>query len=131
VVIAAPEYAGAVAGAVKNALDWVVGAGHFYGKPVVVLSAGTTGGANARRDLVRTLSWQGAHVVAELGIAAPLAKSDTDGRFTDPETVAQLIGLAELAAAAALLPGDERIRLVGEITAAAGVGTERIAPILA
>ncbi|MEO5901794.1 MAG: NADPH-dependent FMN reductase [Ilumatobacteraceae bacterium] len=129
VVIAAPEYAGALAGAIKNALDWVVGAGHLYGKPVVVLSSGTTGGVNARHDLVRTLSWQGAHVIGSLGIAAPRTKSAADGRFTDPVTLDELAELAVLAAAAATLPGAERLRLVGETTAAAGVGTERIAPM--
>jgi NADPH-dependent FMN reductase len=34
VLIAAPEYAGdAIAGVVKNGLDWIVGAGDLYGKP--------------------------------------------------------------------------------------------------
>jgi chromate reductase len=129
VVIAAPEYAGALAGALKNALDWVVGAGHLYGKPVVALSTGTTGGTSALLDLVRTLSWQGAHVVGELGIAAPRTKSDADGRFTDAPTIAALERLAQLAAEASTLPADERLRLVGEIVAAAGLGPERIAPI--
>jgi chromate reductase len=98
VLIAAPEYAGAVAGVVKNALDWVVGSGEFYGKPVALLSAGTTGGAFARRDLVRTLSWQGAHVVASLGIEAVNIRSvsDSDGshRITDPKTLDEIGALA-------------------------------------
>ena len=129
VVIAAPEYAGALAGVAKNALDWVVGGGQLYAKPVVVLSAGTTGGQQARIDLVRTLSWQGAHVVGHLGIAAPKTKSDADGRFTDPATVAELHGLADLAAAAPLLDGQHRLVLVRATTEWAGVGAERIAPI--
>jgi chromate reductase, NAD(P)H dehydrogenase (quinone) len=129
VVIAGPEYAGALGGAIKNALDWVVGAGHLSGKPVVVLSAGTTGGVNARFDLIRTLSWQGAHVVGGLGIAGPRTKSDADGRFTDPATLADLRDLAALAATAATLPGEARLELVVQMTAAAGVGTERIAPV--
>lgn len=44
VIIAAPEYAGSLAGSVKNALDWVVGSGELYEKPVGILSAGTSGG---------------------------------------------------------------------------------------
>jgi chromate reductase len=59
VLIGAPEYAGALAGVVKNALDWIVASGDLYCKPVALLSAGTSGGVFARRDLVRTLSWQG------------------------------------------------------------------------
>ncbi len=50
VVVAAPEYAGGVAGVVKNAFDWVVGSGELYSKPVVVVSAGTSGGAHARGE---------------------------------------------------------------------------------
>jgi NAD(P)H-dependent FMN reductase len=98
VLIAAPEYAGALAGVVKNALDWVVASGELYGKPVALLSAGTSGGVFARRDLVRTLSWQGAHVVASLGIDAANAKSvsDSEGarRITDPETLGEIGALA-------------------------------------
>src|SRR5689334_432461 len=78
VILAAPEYAGAIAGVVKNALDWIVGSGELYGKPIALLSAGTSGGMLARRDLVRTLSWQGAHVVGSVGIVAPNTKSVTD-----------------------------------------------------
>src|SRR5262245_8310119 len=37
-LVAAPEYAGAVAGAVKNAFDWLVSSGELYRKPVAVLS---------------------------------------------------------------------------------------------
>lgn len=98
VLFAAPEYAGAVAGVLKNALDWVVGSGKLYGKPVALLSAGTSGGVFARRDLVRTLSWQGAHVVASLGIEAANAKSvrDSEGtrRMTDPKTLDEIGALA-------------------------------------
>ena len=43
VLVAAPEYAGGVAGAVKNAFDWLVGSGNMYRKPVAVISAGTSG----------------------------------------------------------------------------------------
>ena len=83
VVVAVPEYAGAVAGAVKNTFDWTVGGSDVYRRPMAVISAGTSGGPYARQMMVQTLTWQGAHVVAELGIAAPRTKSDADGRFTD------------------------------------------------
>ena len=46
VVLAAPEYAGGLAGAAKNALDWLVGSGDLYRKPVAVVSAGTSGGVH-------------------------------------------------------------------------------------
>jgi NAD(P)H-dependent FMN reductase len=90
VVIASPEYAGGIAGTVKNALDWVVGNGDLYGKPVGALAAGSTGGVHALAQLALTLGYQGALVVAELGIAAPKTKVDADGRYTDPDTLAAL-----------------------------------------
>jgi len=94
VVVAVPEYAGAVAGAVKNAFDWTVGGADVYRRPLAVISAGTSGGPFARQMMVQTLTWQGAHVVAELGIAAPRTKSDADGLLTDPPTIAALEALA-------------------------------------
>ena len=45
VAIATPEYAAGPPGALKNALDWLVGLSTIYRKPVVVVCAGTTGGA--------------------------------------------------------------------------------------
>jgi NADPH-dependent FMN reductase len=53
VLIAAPEYAGALAGTVKNALDWIVGSGELYAKPVAVMSAGATGRPFARQSSSR------------------------------------------------------------------------------
>jgi chromate reductase, NAD(P)H dehydrogenase (quinone) len=87
VLVAAPEYAGGLAGTVKNSFDWVVGSGSIYRKPMGVISAGTSGGEHARRSMVQTLTWQGAYVVAELGISFPRAKSDDTGRFTDAITL--------------------------------------------
>ncbi len=83
VLLAVPEYAGGMAGALKNALDWIVGSGELYRKPVALISAGTSGGSNARRTAAQTLSWQGAYVVADLGIAAPRTKFDAGGTVHD------------------------------------------------
>ncbi|MET0578001.1 MAG: NAD(P)H-dependent oxidoreductase, partial [Ilumatobacteraceae bacterium] len=105
VLVAAPEYAGALAGTIKNALDWIVGSGELYAKAVAVLSAGTTGGPFARQHLIQTLTWQGAHVVADLGIAAPRTKSAADGRYTDPATVAGIEALTAVLLEAVTMPG--------------------------
>jgi NAD(P)H-dependent FMN reductase len=77
--IATPEYAGGMPGALKNALDWLVGSGELYGKPVVVLSAAPSQqrGGNARRwveDVVRT---QGADVLDSFTVATPPGTTDT------------------------------------------------------
>jgi len=80
-VIAAPEYAGGVSGVTKNALDWLVESGSLYGKPAAILTAGTTGGPFARAQLARTLSWQGAHVVASMGVTSPKTQRDAKGKW--------------------------------------------------
>ncbi len=90
VLIAAPEYGGAIAGTIKNALDWIVGSGEFYAKPVALISAGTTGGVHARQMMAQTLQWQGARVVADLGISTPKVKSDKSGRIVDVSTIAEI-----------------------------------------
>src|ERR1700760_3663222 len=40
VLIASPEYAHSLPGSLKNALDWIVGSGELYEKPVALMSAG-------------------------------------------------------------------------------------------
>jgi chromate reductase len=128
VLLAVPEYAGGMAGALKNALDWLVGTGELYRRPVAVLSAGTTGGVNARRQAAQTLTWQGAYVVAEHGIAAPRTKFADDGRITDEATSAAVTGLArELMEAT----GSAATRLVERATAVVarlGVDTGHVTP---
>lgn len=130
VMIATPEYAGAIAGALKNALDWLVGAGSLYSKPVVVLSAGTSGGVHARSQLIRTLTWQGAHVVGELGIAAPRTKTDAGGRFTDAATIADIERLAQIAFDAPTMTDDDRLARVRDVVAGAGIEPDHIAPVV-
>ena len=127
VVVASPEYAGSLAGVVKNALEWIVGSGELYSKPVGLISAGTSGGHHARRALVQTLTWQGAHVVASLGIDTPRTKSDADGVFTDPETLAALEHFTTLMLRVRDEDGDARLRLVRPIAADAGVDSRHIA----
>jgi chromate reductase len=74
VLIASPEYAHSLPGALKNALDWLVGSGELYGRRVAVLcgSPRPNGGALGREALERTLRAQGADVVwsATVTIAA-------------------------------------------------------------
>ena len=110
VLVAGPEYAGGVAGSLKNALDWCVGSGGFYGKPVVVMSAGTSGGAFAIEQLARTLLWQGAHVVAHVGIAGPKSKSDGAGRLVDPGTLDAIDAACATLVEALTLSDGERAR---------------------
>jgi NAD(P)H-dependent FMN reductase len=125
VLIAAPEYAGGIAGVVKNALDWIVGSGELYGKPVALVSAGTSGGVLARRDLVRTLSWQGAHVIASLGIESARAKSVGDAnesrRFTEPTTLNEIEELVRCLVATIAQSPSERLAAITRFARDAGV----------
>jgi NAD(P)H-dependent FMN reductase len=127
VIIAAPEYAGALAGSTKNALDWMVGSGSFYEKSVGVACAGTTGGWFARRDLAQTLAWQGAFVVAHIGVGAPRTKSDERGRFTDPATIDAIEsftdGVVRLAGAAR----TEQISQARAVAVELGIDPHRVA----
>jgi NAD(P)H-dependent FMN reductase len=119
VLVAAPEYAGGLAGVAKNAFDWLVGSATMYRKPAGVISAGTSGGEHARRMMAQTLTWQGAYVVAELGIGAPRTKSDEQGTFTDGATVDSISRLTELMVdTAAMSPSALRqlaLRVVGNL----------------
>ncbi len=129
VVISTPEYAAALPGALKNALDWVVGSGELYGKPVALISAGTTGGEFARQQLIRSLTWQGAHIVGHLGIAAPRTKSDASGRIVDPSTLTEVEALVDQVRGVLEMSAEKRLALVQQITEAAGVAPGHIAPV--
>jgi chromate reductase len=70
-VIATPEYAGGMPGALKNALDWLVGSGELYEKPGVIVSAAPSEerGGRAREGLEVTMTMQGARVCDSFTVA--------------------------------------------------------------
>jgi NAD(P)H-dependent FMN reductase len=84
-LFATPEYAHGLPGALKNALDWLVGTGDLYGKTAAIVSAAPSPerGGHARADLERTLSAQGTAVVASRTIAVASATRTDPG--ADPE----------------------------------------------
>jgi len=71
VVFSSPEYAHGVPGVLKNALDWVVGSGEFYEKPVAIINASPRA-VHALASLTETLTMMGARIVPEASIAVPL-----------------------------------------------------------
>ena len=129
VLLAAPEYAGGVAGSTKNALDWLVGSGSLYHRTVGVLSAGTTGGKHAIEQLVRTLSWQGELVVAVLGVDAPLTKMDAQAVFTDATTISAIEAWADIVIAAASASPSERLEMVSNVVMSYGIDPQRFGTI--
>lgn len=64
VLISSPEYAHGVPGVLKNALDWVVGSGELFAKPVGVLN-GSSASQYAYPQLLETLSVMSAALVPD------------------------------------------------------------------
>src|SRR5262249_22110398 len=66
-----PEYAHGVPGALKNALDWLVGSGELTGKPVTLFHASARG-MYARASLTETLRVMSAEIVRDALITVDL-----------------------------------------------------------
>jgi chromate reductase, NAD(P)H dehydrogenase (quinone) len=80
VLIASPEYARGVTGAIKNALDWMVGNESFVDKPVGLLNASPRA-TIAQASLRETLVTMSAHIVAAACVTIPILGTalDEDG----------------------------------------------------
>ena len=77
VMIASPEYAHGVTGAMKNALDWIVGCEAFVYKPVALLNASPRA-VHAQASLRETLTVMSAHVIDAASITVPILGSGLD-----------------------------------------------------
>ena len=77
VLISSPEYAHGVPGALKNALDWVVGSGELVAKPVALWNASPRS-TYAQASLMEILTTMDARLVAEACIAVPVSGSKLD-----------------------------------------------------
>ena len=73
-LIASPEYAHGVTGAIKNALDWMVGNESFVNKPVALLNASPRA-THAQAALRETVSTMSARLIDEACIAVPILGS--------------------------------------------------------
>jgi NAD(P)H-dependent FMN reductase len=93
VLFCTPEYAGALPGSFKNLLDWTVGGGEVYGKPVAWINAAglnaPTRGESAHASLRTVLGWIGAKIVEGACVAIPVPRQAVgdDGLIHDPEIV--------------------------------------------
>ncbi len=81
-IIAAPEYAHGVSGALKNALDWLVASHEFPGKPVALVNCAPRA-FHAQAALREILTTMAARLVTEAFATLPLT-----GRTVDCETIA-------------------------------------------
>lgn len=85
-IICTPEYAFGVPGQLKNALDWLVSSGTLIDKPVVLITASSSG-EYAHPSLLRTLGALSANVIEEACLLVPFIRSkmDTEGNITDED----------------------------------------------
>jgi NAD(P)H-dependent FMN reductase len=96
VLFCTPEYAGTLPGSFKNLLDWTVGGGEIYGRPVAWINAsGTnapTGGSDAHASLRRVLGYTGAEIVEDACLQVPIARAmvGEDGVIADAAVRARL-----------------------------------------
>jgi NAD(P)H-dependent FMN reductase len=89
VLLCTPEYAGTLPGSFKNLLDWTVGGGQLYEKPVAWLNVAAPGRGNgAQQTLETVLGYVGAVIVGSACRRVPVDRqaigSDrtvTDDRF--------------------------------------------------
>jgi len=97
-LFAVPEYTFGIPGAFKNALDWLVGSGSLYQKPVALLHLASVGrGAHVREALAHVLRAHNAEVTHHL---VPIATRDrdADGEIDETRIVGELWAVvAELA----------------------------------
>ena len=88
VIISSPEYAHGVPGALKNALDWLVGSGELIDMPVAVINASSRA-AYAWASLVETLRTMSAEIVEDASVTLPL-----DGRGGEVDDILSDASLA-------------------------------------
>ncbi|GAB2866691.1 NADPH-dependent FMN reductase [Actinocorallia aurea] len=87
VVFSTPEYAGALPGALKNLIDWTVGGGDLYRKPVAWINVAAPGrGEGAYTQLAGVLRYVDAVIVEQCCVRLPVPRDAVgpDGAIADP-----------------------------------------------
>ena len=100
VLICTPEYAHGVPGALKNALDWIVGSGEFMHKPTALINPSTTS-FHAQDSLAETLTVMMAKVhpvripltSSKIGVDDILANADISSALS--EVILQLVNMSQ------------------------------------
>ena len=89
-LLAVPEYTFDIPGAFKNALDWTVGSGSLYRKPIAVLHVARAGrGEHVREALSHVLRAHNAHVTHHHVPITQRAR-EANGEIIDTRIVEQL-----------------------------------------
>jgi NAD(P)H-dependent FMN reductase len=93
VLFCVPEYAGALPGSFKNLLDWTVGGGEIYEKPVAWINAAAAGrGVLAHESLRTVLGYTGSRIVDDACVSIPVDRATIggDGLITDTDVRAKI-----------------------------------------
>jgi chromate reductase len=100
-IIASPEYAHGVSGAMKNALDWLVSFEGFVGKPVAVLNSSPRA-HHACEALIEILLTMSAKLIRPASVVIPLLGSglDEEAMMRDRHIAAAIRGALETLSAA-------------------------------
>ena len=95
VMFCTPEYAGTLPGSLKNLLDWTVGTGELYGKPVAWLNVANPGrGDGAQATLASVLSYVGAAPIDTACARLPLnGRTTVDEILAEPALVTEMKGI--------------------------------------
>ena len=110
ILVCTPEYAGALPGAFKNLLEWLVGGGEAYRKPIAWINisgpAAPSGGADAHDSLRKVVGYLSMEIIEEACVRIPVARDAVgeDGLVAEPAIRARLA-----AALAALREGAARV----------------------
>jgi NAD(P)H-dependent FMN reductase len=98
VLFCTPEYAGALPGSFKNLLDWTVGGGETYEKPVAWINASSRlvpdAAAAAHQSLRTVVTYTGTDIVeaACRRIVVPRSALGADGTIDDPTIRDEIAG---------------------------------------
>jgi chromate reductase len=110
ILVCTPEYAGALPGAFKNLLEWLVGGGEAYRKPIAWINvsgpAAPSGGADAHDSLRKVVGYISMEIVEEACVRIPVTRDaiGDDGLIDDPAIRARIAQ-----ALAALRDGAARV----------------------
>jgi chromate reductase len=113
ILICTPEYAGAMPAVLKNLLEWTIGDGGTYGKPVAWINASgaaaPTGGGDAHDSLRKVLKYSGADLVEEACARIPLSRSQiSDSGLVDDAEAANAIATTVKTLAGYAAQGPDR-----------------------
>jgi NAD(P)H-dependent FMN reductase len=93
VLICSPEYAGTLPGSLKNLIDWTVGSGELYRKPVAFINVAVAGrGSGADATLRTVLGYVDADIIEAACVRVTVGRDaiGSAGTVTGPELRSQL-----------------------------------------